>query len=147
MATAEITFTVDPAGLRALLEGRDGPVWDAVRRKGNQVLNLAVAKCPVDEGRLRASLTLEMRSVDGLPIARVGSNLSYARFVHDGTGLHGPNHALIRPVSASVLRWPVKNNSGARRYSGGRTAAYAYARYTRGMRGRPFLLDALREAR
>lgn len=149
MATAEVSFKLDAVALTAVLEGTNGAAFVAVQRTGNRVLNLAVAKCPVDEGRLRNSLTLEMRSEGGLPVARVGSNLPYARFVHDGTGVYGPTGNVIRPRNGRVLAWPVKNNSGQgnRRYSGGRTANTAFARYVRGVKGRPFLLDALREVR
>ena len=148
MATAEVSFTFDAAAMQAYMTGENGAAFTAVRSHGNRVLNLAIAKCPVDEGRLRGSLTLEMRSEGGLPIARVGSNLPYARYVHDGTGIYGPRGDVIRPRNAQVLAWPVKNNSGVgnRRYSGGKTANYAFARSVRGMPGRPFLLDALREA-
>lgn len=146
---SDVSLRLDSAQLQAVLTGSDGAAWTAVQRHGNRVLNLAISKCPVDEGRLRGSLTLEMRNEGGLPVARVGSNLGYAKAVHDGTGIYGPTGNVIRPVSSSVLRWPVKNNSGSgsRRYKGGQTADYAFAKYVRGVPGRPFLLDALREAR
>lgn len=119
---------------------------DHLRKKANQVLNAARRNAPVDQGALRASLTVEFTSgPGGAPIARIGSNLPYAIFVHEGTGLYGPTGSRIRPKTSRVMVWPRKNNSGvgARRYSGGKTAAYVFARSTRGMKGRPFLLDAL----
>lgn len=144
-----IDVRLDDAALQRMLTGTNGAAYQAVLRKGNQVLNLAIAECPVDEGRLRGSLTLEMRDVGGLPVARVGSNLPYARFVHDGTGIYGPAHKRITPRNAKALRWPLKNNSGSgrRRYKNGKTAGYAFAKSVRGVEGRPFLLNALRRAR
>jgi len=148
MATSAVSFKIDQAGVNALLRGRNGDVAQGILRMGNRVLNLARRGCPVDEGRLRGSLTCELRMEGGIPVARVGSNLDYLVYVHEGTGIYA-GRGMIRPVRASVLRWPVKNNSGAgrRRYRSGRTAAYAYARSVRGVKGRPFLLLALVAAR
>lgn len=144
MTTARVSFRLDRAGINAVLSGPDGAAAHAVLRSGQRVLNRARQLCPVDEGRLRASLTLELRSEGGVPVARIGSNLPYALFVHEGTGIYA-GRGVIRPRTASVLRWPVKNNSGAgrRRYAGGRTSRYAYAKFVRGVKGRPFLRNAL----
>ncbi len=123
---------------------------DDLRVRANRVLNAARRNAPVDEGRLRASIAVEFTTDrDGSPVARIGSNLPYAIFVHEGTGIYGPRGAMIRPRTRQFMRWPVKNNSGSgnRRYSGGSTSSYAYARETRGVRPRPFLRDALDAAR
>jgi hypothetical protein len=144
-----VDVRIDRRALNTMLSGPNAAAVNAVRLHGNRVLNKAIELCPVDEGRLRASLTLEMRQIGGQPVARVGSNLDYALFVHEGTGIYGPSGRRIRPVRATVLRWPVRNNSGSgrRRYQGGRTAQYAYAKSVAGMPGRPFLRTALRLAR
>lgn len=121
-----------------------------LRTRANAVLNAARRGCPVDEGRLRASLTIEYRTgPGGEPIARIGSNLPYAIFVHEGTGLYGPRGTYIYPRSGRFLVWPAKNNSGVgrRRFEGRRTSTYVFARRSRGMPGRPFLLNALDAAR
>jgi hypothetical protein len=72
-----------------------------------------------------------MFMLNGNLAVRVGTGVSYALYVHDGTGLFGPKHALIRPRSKKVLRW--KGKSG-----------YIYAKYTRGMQPNPFLKNALK---
>lgn len=121
-----------------------------LRVRANRVLNAARRNAPVDEGRLRASIAVEFTTgPDGEPVARIGSNLPYALFVHEGTGIYGPKGQMIRPLNGRFMRWPIKNNSGSgnRRYSGGATAGYAYARETRGSPARPFLRDALDAAR
>jgi phage gpG-like protein len=122
---------------------------DDLRVRANRVLNAARRLAPVDEGRLRASIAVEFSREGDTTVARIGSNLPYAMFVHEGTGLYGPRHAMIRPRAKQFMRWPVKNNSGSgnRRYSGGSTSSYAYARQTRGVPARPFLRDALDAAR
>lgn len=147
MASASIDFQLNRSELMAVLRSTQGPAAQAVMQTGNRVLNRARQLCPVDEGRLRGSLTLEIRMTVNGPIARIGSNLDYARYVHEGTGLFGPRHDYIRPVSASVLRWPAKNNSGSgpRRFSGGSTAGFVFSMRSKGTPPRPFLLDALRQ--
>lgn len=146
MAQIRVSTRVDPAGVKRLLSGQDGAGGRAVVLKGQRVLNAARQLCPVDEGTLRASLTMEVVDFAGVPMARVGSHLEHAVYVHEGTGIYGPQGTRIYPKTARVMRWPVKNNSGTgarRRYRAGATAAFAYARSTKGMRGRPFLRDAL----
>lgn len=136
----------------AALVGPQGQVFREVQRRGTRVLNEAKRLCPVDEGRLRSSLTMQMQTVGKLPAAVIGTNLEYGLYVHEGTGVYGPKRTPITPKRARVLRWPVKNNAykttgGNRRYKGGRTAAYAYAKKVKGVPPRPFLRNALERAR
>lgn len=89
----------------------------------------------VDTGHLRSSIQVEVRQYGGgRPAVRIGTNVKYARWVHDGTGLYGPRRRLIRPKKAKVLRF------SGRRY--GKTG-YIYARHVKGMHPNPFLEDAL----
>lgn len=119
-----------------------------LRVRANRVLSAARALCPVDEGRLRASIAVEYTETATMLTARIGSNLPYALFRHEGTGLYGPRGAYIYPRHAKVMLWPVKNNAGGRRrFKGGSTAQFAAARRTRGTPGVPFLRDALDAAR
>lgn len=128
------------------LSGPGGPVVRAVTALGQQVLNEAMRRCPVDEGRLRASLDLAVEAHATTVTARVGSDLDYAIYVHEGTGLYGPKRALIYPVSAKVMTW-IPRTAGQGAKSGKRKTAKdttrVFARYTRGMKGRPFLVEAL----
>lgn len=43
--------------------------------------------CPVDQGHLRASITSETEITADEIIGRIGSNLEYAPYVHNGTGI------------------------------------------------------------
>lgn len=149
---ARARVVVNDAALAALLTGRNGPVVADLQRRGRNVANEAKRLCPVDQGRLRASITTELVVVAGVPTVRIGTNVAYARFVHEGTGLYGPRGAVIRPRSARVLSWPTRSTTPARvTKSGKRRAASrrqvpdgkAFARYTRGVRPRPFLRNAL----
>lgn len=146
MMASSVVVKIDAGQMRDLLSSPQGPVWADIQMRGNRVLRQARRLAPVDQGTLKQSLTMEMRTVKGLPVAVVGSSLKYALYVHEGTGLYSKKgRKYIRPVRAKVLRWPVKNNSGTgnRRYSAGRTAGYVYAKKSRGFPGRPFLVDAL----
>lgn len=139
---------IDQEALRTLLSSPRGAVWADIQRRTNRVLNQARRNAPVDEGRLRASLAMEMRSANGSPIGRVGTNVEYAMYVHEGTGVEA-GRGYILPVRARVLRWAAINNtgSGTRRYRGGATQQFVYAKRSRGVKARPFLRDALTAAK
>lgn len=54
-------------------------------RRGNRVATQAKRDCPVDTGRLRASIDVNLVSRGGVVLIRVGSDVTYARWVNDGT--------------------------------------------------------------
>lgn len=149
------TFQVNSAELQKLFSSNQGPVWQHVNRIANKVQNQAQrnlspggATAAFDTGRLRASITVLVRNKNGLPVARVGTNLDYALFVHEGTGFWSKTRpGPIVPKRSKVLRWPKKNNSGRgrRRYRAGQTAQYVYARRSAGSPPRPFLTLALEQ--
>jgi len=124
--------------LRNLLTGPSGPVVQMVAGYSRRVENEAKRRCPVDEGRLRASVTATVSVEGDLVIGRIGTNVSYARDVHNGTGIYGPAGKLIVPTTAKALRFTPKG--------GGRGAkgAVVFAKWSRGSRPNPFLVDALR---
>jgi hypothetical protein len=118
---------LDRVDLRRVVRGA---TLRELRVEGPRVVNRAKILCPVDTGRLRASIQGEARRTWSLrPRFTVGTNVDYAPYVHDGTRPH-----VIRPRNASVLRFQVD----------GRTV---YARVVNhpGTRARPFLDRALRE--
>lgn len=73
--------------LKTLLDSPDGATGQYLVRKSQQVLNKARSLCPVDTGNLRGSLTYEVTrtGVGGKLGARVGTNVPYAIYVHEGT--------------------------------------------------------------
>lgn len=129
------TFRLNTAGMREMMTSPQGAAFRILRQKAALVEAEAKRRCPVDTGRLRSSITTEMLVMDGQPVAKVGSNLSYSRFVHEGTGIYGPRGRPIRPVNAKFLRFRPHGSKD-----------YVYARQVRGVRPRPFLRDALRAA-
>lgn len=130
--TVRLRVEVDRAAIRHITHGADGPVAGDMARRGRNIESEAKRLCPVLNGRLRASITSELDLSSVEVTVRVGSNLDYALAVHDGTGIHGPRGAPIRPVRAQYLSWMPAG--GGRR---------VYVRQVQGMRGRPFLRDAV----
>jgi len=138
-----------PTAMKQLLQSESGLVAQDLIRRARAVENKAKRLCPVDEGRLRASISREIAVENGELVARVGTNVDYALFVHEGTGIDGPEGRYIVPVRRKVLRWADKNNSGTgrRRFLRGKTKGYIYSKRSRGSAPRPFLRDALPSAK
>lgn len=71
--------------LQSVLNGPQGPVARDLARRANAVRSGAVARCPVDTGRLRASIRWSLaKDAQGL-VAIVGTDVKYAVYVHEGT--------------------------------------------------------------
>lgn len=134
---------LDAYQIYKLLQAPNGLVYNHTMRLGNQVLREARRRVPKDTAKLAQSLTMEMGKVGKDVVARVGTNIEYGLYVHEGTANNGTGY--IYPKNAKVLKFPVINNSGQgrRRYKGGATAQYAYAKRVKGVKARPFLRDAL----
>lgn len=131
-----------PVGLAAKVErvARD-PIGRDMLRRGLRVESaakrrLTTAPRRVNTGRLRASVNTRPIAYRGTFGARVGSNVNYALWVHDGTGIYGPRHTRIRPRRGRVLRFTPRG-----------AVAPIYRPSVRGMRPNPFLRDALPAAR
>jgi hypothetical protein len=77
----------NPAAVRRLLYDPSGPVGRDLTRRGIRITNKSRVLCPVDKGRLRASIraTPPFRGLLGLSLD-VGTNVKYARAVHNGSG-------------------------------------------------------------
>ena len=90
----------------------------------------AKKRCPVDTGRLRASITPEVKSaIEG----QVGTNTEYALDVEYGTKPHK-----IRPIKAKILAWKDRQ-----------TGKYIYAKEINhpGTKAQPFLEPAYLEGK
>lgn len=77
--------------LNDMLRSQNGAVGRAMVRHGQKVLNRAKTLCPVDTGRLRGSIAMEVGIEGDEVTVRVGTNVEYARYVHDGTRYIEPN--------------------------------------------------------
>jgi hypothetical protein len=137
---------VNHAALQQIIRGPNGAVAKdmlkrLVRVESAAKKNLDRPPRRINTGHLRASLTRELTLGPHGWIGRVGTNVSYARWVHDGTGIYGPHHALIVPRTAKALRW--RGGGGVGKLKGD----YVYARWSRGMPPNPFLKDAVPAAK
>jgi hypothetical protein len=130
---------VNRTEMNKLLRSPDGAVARDVLRRSLRVasaakMNLNSSPRRVNTGRLRASIIQRIEMRGGKPIGRIGTNVRYARMVHDGTGIYGPRGAMIVPKRAKALRWT----------KSGKTV---FSMRSRGMRPNHYLKDALSAAR
>jgi len=93
----------------------------------------------INTGLLRASITSQLVTRRNELAVRIGTNVYYARWVHDGTGIYGPHKVKITPKTARALVFRSKIY-GAKH---GKWAGKVVVRSVKGMRGNPFLADAI----
>lgn len=86
--------------LRNLLASSD--VARDVQRRAVRVESRAKTLCPIDTGLLRGSITYEVVREFQLVYAKVGSNVEYARYVHDGTRFMGGRFYLTKALPAAA---------------------------------------------
>lgn len=86
----------------------------------------AKRECPVDQGFLRASITSDIEASASEITGRIGSNLEYAPYVHNGTGIYA------------------KDGNGRKTAWGYEVLAGKYKgfHWTRGQKPQPFLENA-----
>jgi hypothetical protein len=144
---SSVHHVVNHAQLQYILSSPTGPVAKDLLKRGARVesrakRNLAgIGGRPkrIDTGHLRASIgTNLIVRPDGMAV-RVGTGVFYALYVHDGTGLYGPKHTVIRPKFGRVLVFRSKIY-GAKK---GKYAGKVVVTFVRGMKPNPFLKDAL----
>lgn len=107
-----VAVIINQAALAHVLGSPSGMTGQYMYRKAIQTQNAAKAFCPVKTGRLRSSITVNLRSHGASGVEfEVGTNVEYAIYVHDG---RGP----VRPVHARVLRWESDGEIIFRPYAG-----------------------------
>lgn len=127
------SFSVDANGVHAVT-GPNGVVHlRGMLQIGRQIERRAKELCPVDRGRLRSSIAARAEVEGNRPVVIVGTTVEYAAFVHEGTGIYGPRGQRIVPARPGGVLVFTK---------GGRKV---FARSVAGMRGRPFLRDAMEQ--
>lgn len=118
---------VDQAQLRRVIRGAS---LRELENTGRRVVNRAKILCPVDTGRLRASIKGQASRTWTLrPQYTVSTNVDYASMVQDGTRPH-----IIRPRTRQALKFTV-----------GGQVVFARVVHHPGTRARPFLDRALAE--
>ena len=127
-----VRINIEKTNIRKSFADPKGALARGILRASKKVERKAKRLAPVDKGQLRSSITSHVVFRGGLPIGRIGTNLKYAPWVHQGTGIYGPRGVPIRPKSAKVLVFRPKGKS-----------KNVYVKSVKGMKGRPFLKDAL----
>lgn len=148
---------LDIAAIRTQLQNADsGPIRDLFRR-GLRVQTAAKRRAPANTGRLRQNISIatEPREVLGISTYGiiVGTDVDYAPWVHNGTGLWGPRHAPILPKRGKVLVFETKGvrvRDAHGRFVKGQVApsksvTRVFTRSVRGQAPNPFLKLALHE--
>lgn len=137
MARARVT--IDQAQLTAVFQSA-AVQW--AEDAGRRVVNAAKARAPVDNGRLRSSISATLELNPTTCILRVGSDVPYARYVEEGTGIYGPRGRRITPVRRQALKFPRPRSWGAGPSNAG---GFVFRRSVAGSPPNPFLADALEE--
>lgn len=95
-------FRLNGIALNEFVKG--SKVAAALVKRGLVVERRAKHLCPVDTGRLRASITTRgTRDGDGTPVAIVGTNVNYAAHVEFGTTRQAPK-PFLRPALKAAAR-------------------------------------------
>jgi hypothetical protein len=84
---ARVDVQLDAAAMYALLQTRAGPVGRYLFQTGKMVESVAKRNVNVDTGRLRSSITTGLFELPHDPhlACRVGTDVDYATYVHEGT--------------------------------------------------------------
>lgn len=97
-------FRFDEAGMAELFDSPTGDVAKELVRRTVSVERTAKRLCPVDTGRLRASITHALdRDSQGL-VGVVGTDVDYAPYVELGTSKAGAQPFLRPALGAEVSR-------------------------------------------
>lgn len=130
---------LDTAVINEYLHGPMSGVARDLLRRGLRVQSAARRAAPTDTGRLRndINVTMEPREVFGASLFAcvIGTDLSYASAVHNGSGIYGPTGSAIVPAHGTYLAF--KDRS---------TGTMVFTKSVKGQRGVPFLKDALHAA-
>lgn len=129
---AQVNLQINNTAVRALLTDPGGGVARDLMRRGHNVEALAKKFAPVNTGRLRASINTKLVKYGGELAVLVGTNVNYAMFQHEGTGIYGPHGEPIVPVRAKFLKFIPKGGS-----------TYVFARSVKGSPPTFFLRRAL----
>lgn len=107
----------------------------------NQVLKMAAMifqaeakmKAPVDKTNLRKSIQYEIKGTPGSRFAIVGTNIPYAKYQEEGTGIYGKYATPVVPKRAKFLVFRGKDGN------------LVFARQVRGVQGKRYWLAGLQK--
>lgn len=85
--------------------------------------------CPVDDGILRESITHSVQQEEGQYVGYIGTNIDYAPYVHQGTGIYA-----IEGNGRKEVPWVYKGKDGK-------------FHSTKGIKPKPFIYNAMEKNR
>lgn len=129
----QVTVTWNRSALDNLLRAPSGPVGRDLDRRGSRVEQAARRLAPQRTGTLKASLREQHFTVAGEQAVRVGTNVPYAMFVHQG-------RREVTPHRGRYLRWPAGAGRNTR-------TGYVFTRRARRTKAVPYLRNAIDAAR
>lgn len=137
-ARVTVKLELDQSKIRAVTTGSSGPVWQAVTQAAAITRDRAkvdlLSNSLVDTGRLVNSIERVVEQRGQQVVGRVGTDVDYARLVHDGT------RSPIIPRRKQALAFVPKRGS--------KVVVVKQVRGTRETgRFSPFLTNALRQLR
>lgn len=125
-------------GLMSKLQNSPRIVEDAERsmleRATLQAKTTAKENAPVDKSILRGSIDHDIKGSVGEMVGIVGTNVKYAKFQEEGTGIYGKRHRMITPINARMLAFK----------AGGKMV---FARAVRGTEGKFYLKKGLEDVK
>ncbi len=92
----------------------------------------AKESAPIDQGILRGSIHSKITKLNGELVGIVGTNLEYAPYQEQGTGIYGPKGTPITPKRSRFLRFKTKSGQ------------VVFARSVRGTRPKKFMAKGMR---
>lgn len=98
-----VRVVINHAELNKLLISPQGPTSRFMLRTGIRVSNQAKVNCPVDTGRLRASIGVSQSFDTEGAVTTVGSDVFYSLFVEAGTSRQRAQ-PYLRPALNEVMR-------------------------------------------
>lgn len=96
-----MTVTINEVELALMVRATGGPIVADLERRAIRVQNVATRLCPVDTGRLRASIDHHLGMDAQGPYVDIGSNVEYAAYVELGTSTQRAQ-PYLRPALAAA---------------------------------------------
>lgn len=85
-----------------LLKATNSPLGKLLARYAAKTETAAKARCPVDTGRLRGSINWRIEIDGGGLVAIIGTNVSYAIYVHEGTSRMAGRPFLVEGLNQAM---------------------------------------------
>lgn len=126
---ADIDLAGNPGAAKKAAEAGRSKVEAALLQGVEKALLLVEAdakrNCPVEDGRLRSSITHGVNATKEQASGRVGTNVDYAPYVHEGTGIYATDG------NGRKTPWVYEDPKTGERI------------FTHGQKPQPFLRDAM----